>query len=454
MLAAWSLLVVITASHCSLNLPPSLNLEPDGIRLEENIDIGTEVFTLQASDPEGSPVSFGLEGTTMLTVEPQTGVVSLARQVDRESLDQINFLAVITDQVEHGEDNTVKVPVSVMVQDINDNAPSFRWLPYTASVYEDIPVGTRVFRALEARDVDLEGETLELTCLPAQSGEDLCDYFSILPSQVPTVNKVLADIVLRRPLNHSEHQTYQIQLAVTDGEFNVTTDIVFNVLQLLPVFQGSLVGIVEGSEPNGTILMNIKAEVGSSTGPVEIIYELEENPHNYFDIDLNSGALTLTQDLQLADSGLEAFSLKVRASKLVEGENKGSSSAVVTLVRPANHPPLIEFSDQRATVLEDASPGSLVSIITITDTDQGDNGRTSLRITEGNQAGHFRLESAGIFHFLLLAEAGKLDRKMTSQYQLTVEVEDGGSPPMTSTASLVINIGGKLVLTLDMNLIH
>ena len=452
MLAAWSLLVVITASHCSLNLPPSLSLEPDGISLEENIDIGTEVFTLQASDPEGSPVSFGLEGTTMLTVEPQTGVVSLARQVDRESLDQIDFLAVITDQVEHGEDNTVKVPVSVMVQDINDNAPSFRWLPYTASVYEDIPVGTRVFRALEARDVDLEGETLELTCLPAQSGEDLCDYFSILPSQVPTVNKVLADIVLRRPLNYSEHQTYQIQLAVTDGEFNVTTDFQLNVLQFLPVFEGSLTAVMNRTMAVGSVILNLRAEDGDTQNPGEMIYELVENPQDYFALDIKSGALSLARELEDRQRTprnsreiYQVFNVRVRAYKAVQGQLKGSTTAVATIVCPVNTPPQVEFRNlqgriQEETIQENADVGKLVAIVSVTDTDMGDNGKTTVRITRGNEDGLFTLDSSGDFH--VLRTASKLSSNQ--RYRITVEAKDSGTPARTSTASLAIRVSSKI----------
>jgi len=46
-----------------------------------------------------------------------------------------------------------------------------------------------------------------------------------------------------------------------------------------------------------------------------------------------------------------------------------------------------------ATVEENAKPGTLVTAITVTDQDRGDNGRTSLRITAGNELGHFKLDS-------------------------------------------------------------
>jgi hypothetical protein len=54
-----------------------------------------------------------------------------------------------------GQPNVVEVPISVLILDENDNPPAFRGTPYKASINEDTPVGTTVFRALEAVDADL-----------------------------------------------------------------------------------------------------------------------------------------------------------------------------------------------------------------------------------------------------------------------------------------------------------
>ena len=77
-----------------------------------------------------------------------------------------------------------------------------------------------------------------------------------------------------------------------------------------------------------------------------------------------------------------------------------TQSTVKVLLLDANdHSPQIlfrYFPDQAAkfaTIEENAKPGSLVTAITVTDQDKGDNGRTSLRITEGNELGHFKLDS-------------------------------------------------------------
>ena len=110
------------------------------------------------------------------------------------------------------------------------------------------------------------------------------------------------------------------------------------------------------------------------------------------------------------------------------------------------HDPQIEFLNfpnkkPIAEVDETASVGQLVSIVYVTDLDQGDRGRAVVSIIEGNEAGHFTVDSVGDFHVIRVA--GQLDRETTSQYQLTVQAEDGGSPSRTNTASLTVNVTRK-----------
>ena len=113
------------------------------------------------------------------------------------------------------------------------------------------------------------------------------------------------------------------------------------------------------------------------------------------------------------------------------------------------HDPQIEFRNfpderqEEAGVYETALVGQLVSIISVTDLDLEDRGRTMVSIIEGNEAGHFTVDSVGDIHVVRVAGRGQLDRETTSQYQLTVQAEDGGSPSRTSTATLTVNVGGE-----------
>ena len=83
-----------------------------------------------------------------------------------------------------------------------------------------------------------------------------------------------------------------------------------------------------------------------------------------------------------------------------------------------DHDPQIEFRNfpderqEEAWVDETARVGQLVSIISVTDLDLEDRGRAVVTIIEGNEAGHFTLDSVGDIHVIRVAGLGQLDSKV------------------------------------------
>ncbi|MPC90136.1 Cadherin-87A [Portunus trituberculatus] len=63
--------------------------------VSESTPVGAAVYTLKGSDPEGSPVMFGLSGTDRLRVDPNSGVVTVVRPLDREVSSYHHYLCVV-----------------------------------------------------------------------------------------------------------------------------------------------------------------------------------------------------------------------------------------------------------------------------------------------------------------------------------------------------------------------
>lgn len=57
--------------------------------------MGSSVYQLKGRDPEGTPVSFTVSGDH-LSVSRDTGVVTLVRALDRESLAKIEAIITVT----------------------------------------------------------------------------------------------------------------------------------------------------------------------------------------------------------------------------------------------------------------------------------------------------------------------------------------------------------------------
>lgn len=70
----------------NVNEPPILESGgyPSGLPLSESTKVGSAVYTLRGHDPEGSPVKYGIQLTDKFTVDPETGVITLAKPLDRE----------------------------------------------------------------------------------------------------------------------------------------------------------------------------------------------------------------------------------------------------------------------------------------------------------------------------------------------------------------------------------
>ena len=90
-----------TLSNCQfINRAPHFLQGGDMSRLavSEGTVVGAPVYTLQAEDPEGSRLRYSISGE-YFSVERDTGVVILRKQLDREAQDIIEVIVSITGEI-------------------------------------------------------------------------------------------------------------------------------------------------------------------------------------------------------------------------------------------------------------------------------------------------------------------------------------------------------------------
>lgn len=91
------------------------------------------------------------------SIDEHTGVISLERPLDREVQSTYELKARASDQGSPHLSSLCQVVISVL--DINDNPPVFEHREYTATVSEDVAVGTQLLRVQAAsRDAEANGE--------------------------------------------------------------------------------------------------------------------------------------------------------------------------------------------------------------------------------------------------------------------------------------------------------
>ncbi|KAK7925920.1 hypothetical protein WMY93_008230 [Mugilogobius chulae] len=130
---------------------------------------------LQASDPDegfNRTIVYSLVDSVngFFSIDPISGVVILERPLDRESRDSYRIRVQATDQAGQQGALSSQVDLTILVLDVNDNAPVFQRRDYSVTVPEDVAVGTEVMRVL-ATSADI-GPNAEIT-YSIRSGNEL-----------------------------------------------------------------------------------------------------------------------------------------------------------------------------------------------------------------------------------------------------------------------------------------
>uniref|UniRef100_A0A672SP57 Cadherin domain-containing protein n=1 Tax=Sinocyclocheilus grahami TaxID=75366 RepID=A0A672SP57_SINGR len=139
---------VFSAAYC--NSVPGINTAVVDVR--EDRPVGAFAFQIEASDPDGDPLTYGITGiySSHFEVNSETGEVKMKSMLDREANDLLNIEVVVNDGV-HAD---VTKTVYIAVLDANDNPPVFQNLPYNKEVPE-------VSEPVIIKDVNMDAVTAQ-----------------------------------------------------------------------------------------------------------------------------------------------------------------------------------------------------------------------------------------------------------------------------------------------------
>lgn len=158
------------------------------------------------------------------------------------------------------------------------------------------------------------------------------------------------------------------------------------------------------------------------------------NDRVYFEMDQFSGELFLISQLDFEQE--QEMSLLVTVCDQSVSQQKCSNQSVRVVVEDVNdNPPLIGHYVFK--VSESTPVKSVIGTIHATDKDSGDNA-----VLEYLLEGHADTFSIDLFNGSVRLEKG-LDRETIAQYSVYVVVSDYGTPALSSTALVTINVEGE-----------
>uniref|UniRef100_A0A672KWK6 Photoreceptor cadherin n=1 Tax=Sinocyclocheilus grahami TaxID=75366 RepID=A0A672KWK6_SINGR len=273
--------------------------------ISEDTSVGTHVYTLNGSDPEGEPVTYGMTfdkgSKDYFSVEPKSGNVTLIQTLDREVRDEIVAFVTITD----GRNKVVE-NVRVFITDANDEKPEFLNLPLVVDVPEDAASGSSIYRVQAVdRDLGSGGSVtyyLQFTidghsgALRIRSGESL-DY---------EVSRTHFVTVVAKDGGGKYHGKYQVMTS--------TAIITINVLDTQdspPVFVATpYFGFVYEVSVPGSEIFTVSAKDGDQNNPNTMHYSILSGSDGFFSINSTSGCISLTSfPVQLRN---ELYELQVK----------------------------------------------------------------------------------------------------------------------------------------------
>ncbi|XP_060035807.1 protocadherin gamma-A4 isoform X14 [Erinaceus europaeus] len=371
--------------------------------------------------------------TQLFALNRHSGSLVTAGRIDREELCDRSPKCVVSLEILL-EDKVKILEVEVEIMDVNDNAPNFGTEQREIKVAENENPGTR-FPLPEAFDSDigvnsLQGYQLSSSVhfsLDVQSGADGIKY---------------PELVLERTMDREEEAVHYLVLTAFDGGDPVhsgTAKIHVTLLDYndnVPIFtQPEYRVSVQENVPVGSWLLTLRATDADEGANGEVTYsfrKVRDKIAQLFQLNSQSGEITVMGDLDYEDSGF--YDIDVEAH---DGPGlRARSKVLVTVLDINDNAPEVKITSLTSSIQEASSPGTVIALFSVHDSDSGENGLVTCSIPDNLP---FTLEKTYGNYYRLLTQR-TLDREEVSEYNLTVTATDHGSPPLSTETHITLHV--------------
>ncbi|KAK2524869.1 hypothetical protein Q9233_009188 [Columba guinea] len=371
--------------------------------------------------------------TQYFALHGKTGHLVTAERIDREQLCRLVQQCVLRCEVLVEREMQV-YEIEVEITDINDNVPSFREVETELRMSETTAPGSR-FPLDEAHDPDSGPNSVQNYEL---SGDE---HFSLAVQTGPGGDQ-RPELVLAKALDREEAAFHELVLRASDGGEPARTGTarirvaVLDANDNAPVFsQAEYTVRVPEDVPVDSTLVIVTATDADEGPNGHLKYSLKKATDmalDMFRLDAETGAITLVRSLDYEKD--DSYEMEVQTHD--GGGLFDKTKVAITVIDVNDNPPEITVSSAVSEISEDAPAGTMVALLYVQDRDSGANGevRCSLK-----GAVPFRLQnSRGSYYSVVTAR--ELDREQVSEYNVTVQAVDGGSPALWSSAVLWLRV--------------
>ncbi|XP_076730040.1 protocadherin gamma-A11 isoform X31 [Maylandia zebra] len=417
---------------------PQFNKNLIHIDISESASKGARFPIEEAHDADigkNSVQSYNLQTNENFFLGVGTNSVELVlnKELDRETLQEINLLLTALDGGSPQRSGTVVIHITVL--DANDNVPVFSQAVYKASLSENSPMGTVVL-TVKAIDAD-EGLNGEVTYDFGHVPEDVKSIFAI--------DYKTGDIKLSATVDYETVRLFELRITAKDGlgltsyakviidvtDVNDNPPVIYIKSLSNPIPEhlspGTEVGIINvqdrDSENNRQVRCSIQQGV-----PFKLVPSIK----NYYSL-VTTGQL----DREL----LSDYNITITATDEGSPPLSSTKSVQLSVADINDNPPVFEEQSYSAYVSENNKPGSTLCSVSARDPDWRQNGTVVYSLLAGEVNGapvssYLSLNGdTGVIHAVR-----SFDYEQFRSFKVHVMARDNGSPPLSSNVTLSVFI--------------
>ncbi|XP_055033747.2 protocadherin Fat 2 [Misgurnus anguillicaudatus] len=362
-------------------------------------------------------------------LDQRSGVLVLKEELDYETITTHTLIVMVRDEKIPIKKNFAKVVVHV--EDCNDHIPAFMNTHYEGSISNLAPAGTEVLR-VKALDKDT-GSNAEIV-YSFHTGGNVDGAFDI--------DQVTGNIHVAKVLDKFPKEQYHLTVKATDQGFPQRSalcpvTITVKLSEFTPPIFSLDEYITEISEaiPPNSPMLSVFASCPSS-----VIYKIiDGNPDGTFDININSGLLSVQKALDFEER--PSYRLQIRA---ISTAGVSSDAMVnVYVIDENDNAPIFYQGTYYGQISESAPVNSIVTgannvplVIKASDADKDTNALLVYQILEPAAQKVFKIDpSMGT-----ISLKSTVDFESTPEYSFSVQVRDSGEPALSASKPCRVNI--------------
>ena len=416
-------IVRVTVNDINDNTPAILT--PDALVANVNEDSIVDSFVMEVMATDADSGSNGAiqysinEGMAVpFIINTTSGEITVAQGLDFDTGAQdYNFTVTAQDLGQPARSSTAHVLVNLV--DVNDNTPQFDLAEYEVIIPESTVAGSSILQVTVTDDDSGSNGEVDLTL-------DDDSVFEIVSN---------GTLRLKQELDYDTLTDTNITLSLTAKDRGPTPlSAVVTILVSVedvndnsPVFSSSqYTAQFREDAPIGYVVERLSA-MDNDTNDQLTFTLLSAGP---FALNRSTGVLTVASALDYEQQ--QSYRLTASVS---DGLHSSTASVIIAITDVNDNSPIFNTQQTAFFVREDASPSFVVANLSATDVDSGANARLVYRIASGNVGKAFSVDLDGI-----LRPAMNLDRETLSEYQLTVVVEDTGTPTLNNSVTVKITV--------------